>query len=86
MRLIYIYIYVIFSYTTLLFLISVHPGGWAPSSVLRTLAQREFPKFMKTFSSKIVEKYKDKPIAFSGLEFERPEIVSHIGVQNASFP
>ncbi|TNN74280.1 Collagen type IV alpha-3-binding protein [Liparis tanakae] len=30
---------------------NVNPGGWAPASVLRAVAKREYPKFLKRFTS-----------------------------------
>ncbi|XP_033218744.1 ceramide transfer protein [Belonocnema kinseyi] len=42
----------------------VNPGGWAPSSVLRALYKREYPKFLKRFTHYCKEQCKDKPITF----------------------
>lgn len=42
----------------------VNPGGWAPSSVLRALYKREYPKFLKRFTNFCKEQCKDKPIKF----------------------
>lgn len=40
----------------------VNPGGWAPASVLRTVYKREYPRFLKRFTSYVVDKTKEKPI------------------------
>uniref|UniRef100_A0A3P9Q128 Ceramide transfer protein n=1 Tax=Poecilia reticulata TaxID=8081 RepID=A0A3P9Q128_POERE len=39
-------------------------GGWAPASVLRAVAKREYPKFLKRFTSYVQEKTSSKPILF----------------------
>lgn len=43
---------------------TVNPGGWAPASVLRAVAKREYPKFLKRFTSYVQEKTAGKPILF----------------------
>ncbi|XP_011479753.1 collagen type IV alpha-3-binding protein isoform X1 [Oryzias latipes] len=43
---------------------NVNPGGWAPASVLRAVAKREYPKFLKRFTSYVQEKTASKPILF----------------------
>ncbi|XP_068608640.1 ceramide transfer protein-like isoform X2 [Brachionichthys hirsutus] len=43
---------------------NVNPGGWAPASVLRAVAKREYPKFLKRFTSYVHEKTSSKPILF----------------------
>uniref|UniRef100_A0A087XU10 Ceramide transfer protein n=1 Tax=Poecilia formosa TaxID=48698 RepID=A0A087XU10_POEFO len=43
---------------------AVNPGGWAPASVLRAVAKREYPKFLKRFTSYVQEKTSGKPILF----------------------
>ena len=45
---------------------AVNPGGWAPASVLRAVAKREYPKFLKRFTSYVQEKTAGKPILFWG--------------------
>lgn len=45
-------------------LIIVNPGGWAPASVLRAVYKREYPKFLKRFTSFCIDQCKDKPITF----------------------
>ncbi|XP_040977157.1 ceramide transfer protein-like isoform X6 [Aquila chrysaetos chrysaetos] len=45
-------------------LLLVNPGGWAPASVLRAVAKREYPKFLKRFTSYVQEKTAGKPILF----------------------
>ncbi|XP_040897459.1 ceramide transfer protein-like isoform X2 [Toxotes jaculatrix] len=43
---------------------NVNPGGWAPASVLRAVAKREYPKFLKRFTSYVQEKTAGKSILF----------------------
>nr|XP_029501672.1 collagen type IV alpha-3-binding protein-like [Oncorhynchus nerka] len=43
---------------------NVNPGGWAPASVLRAVAKREYPKFLKRFTGYVQEKTSVKPILF----------------------
>uniref|UniRef100_A0A7N8X7E0 Ceramide transfer protein n=1 Tax=Mastacembelus armatus TaxID=205130 RepID=A0A7N8X7E0_9TELE len=43
---------------------NVNPGGWAPASVLRAVAKREYPKFLRRFTSYVQEKTAGKPILF----------------------
>ncbi|XP_030272457.1 collagen type IV alpha-3-binding protein isoform X2 [Sparus aurata] len=43
---------------------NVNPGGWAPASVLRAVAKREYPKFLKRFTSYVQDKTSGKPILF----------------------
>ncbi|XP_017306936.1 ceramide transfer protein isoform X1 [Ictalurus punctatus] len=43
---------------------NVNPGGWAPASVLRAVAKREYPKFLKRFTSYVQDKTSDKAILF----------------------
>lgn len=52
---------------------AVNPGGWAPASVLRAVAKREYPKFLKRFTSYVQEKTAGKPILFWG-----PEVASNL--------
>ncbi|ETE58949.1 Collagen type IV alpha-3-binding protein, partial [Ophiophagus hannah] len=42
----------------------VNPGGWAPASVLRAVAKREYPKFLKRFTSYVQDKTAGKSILF----------------------
>ncbi|KAK2582663.1 hypothetical protein KPH14_004941 [Odynerus spinipes] len=42
----------------------VNPGGWAPASVLRAVYKREYPKFLKRFTSFCIDQCKNKPITF----------------------
>lgn len=42
----------------------VNPGGWAPSSLLRTIYKREYPKFLKRFTSYVIDQCKNKPIMY----------------------
>ncbi|XP_040915499.1 ceramide transfer protein isoform X2 [Toxotes jaculatrix] len=43
---------------------NVNPGGWAPASVLRAVAKREYPKFLKRFTAYVQEKTAGSPILF----------------------
>ncbi|KAK2845720.1 hypothetical protein Q7C36_010574 [Tachysurus vachellii] len=43
---------------------NVNPGGWAPASVLRAVAKREYPKFLKRFTAYVRDKTSDKSILF----------------------
>uniref|UniRef100_A0A0F7Z6I2 Ceramide transfer protein n=1 Tax=Micrurus fulvius TaxID=8637 RepID=A0A0F7Z6I2_MICFL len=43
---------------------NVNPGGWAPASVLRAVAKREYPKFLKRFTSYVQEKTAGKSVLF----------------------
>ncbi|GMS99067.1 hypothetical protein PENTCL1PPCAC_21242 [Pristionchus entomophagus] len=38
---------------------SVHPGGWVPTSALRHVYKREYPKFLRTFTAFVHEKVKN---------------------------
>lgn len=65
----YIYIYISICCAcllkpTFLCLLIVNPGGWAPASVLRAVAKREYPKFLKRFTSYVQEKTLGKAILF----------------------
>ncbi|CAF1278431.1 unnamed protein product [Rotaria magnacalcarata] len=42
----------------------VNPGGWVPSAALRGVAKREYPRFLKRFTSYVVEQTRNKPILF----------------------
>ncbi|KAH1001289.1 ceramide transfer protein isoform X2 [Dendroctonus ponderosae] len=42
----------------------VNPGGWAPASVLRAVYKREYPKFLKRFTSYVINQTKNKPLMF----------------------
>ncbi|XP_051981858.1 ceramide transfer protein-like isoform X2 [Xyrauchen texanus] len=43
---------------------NVNPGGWAPASVLRAVAKREYPKFLKRFTTYIQDKTSSEAILF----------------------
>ncbi|XP_037079943.1 ceramide transfer protein-like isoform X2 [Pollicipes pollicipes] len=40
----------------------VNPGGWAPTSALRMVYKREYPRFLKRFTGYVIEQCKNKPI------------------------
>ncbi|CAF1144160.1 unnamed protein product [Adineta steineri] len=42
----------------------INPGGWVPSAALRGVAKREYPRFIKRFTSYVVEQTRNKPILF----------------------
>ncbi|KAK3729093.1 hypothetical protein RRG08_005466 [Elysia crispata] len=42
----------------------VNPGGWAPASVLRAVYKREYPKFLRRFTTFVEEKTHNKDIMF----------------------
>ncbi|CAF2518133.1 unnamed protein product [Rotaria sp. Silwood2] len=42
----------------------VNPGGWVPSAAVRSVAKREYPRFLKRFTSYVIEQTRDKPIIF----------------------
>ena len=41
---------------------SVNPGGWAPASAIRQVAKREYPKFLRKFSTYVQTVTADKPL------------------------
>ncbi|XP_022837316.1 collagen type IV alpha-3-binding protein isoform X1 [Spodoptera litura] len=49
--------------TSIAYCSTVNPGGWAPAGVLRAVYKREYPKFLKRFTSYVVEQCRGKPIA-----------------------
>ncbi|KAL7667982.1 hypothetical protein ACOME3_008703 [Neoechinorhynchus agilis] len=51
--------------TRITYVASINPGGWAPASVVRTLAKREFPKFLSNFTAYVQEKTKNSAIRFN---------------------
>ncbi|CAF0828373.1 unnamed protein product [Rotaria sordida] len=42
----------------------VNPGGWVPSAAVRNVAKREYPRFLRRFTSYVIEQTRDKPILF----------------------
>eukprot|EP00730_Choanoeca_flexa_P003901 TRINITY_DN11537_c0_g1_i3.p1 TRINITY_DN11537_c0_g1~~TRINITY_DN11537_c0_g1_i3.p1 ORF type:complete len:696 (+),score=164.81 TRINITY_DN11537_c0_g1_i3:88-2175(+) len=44
------------------YLAHVHPGGWAPPSVVRAVSQREYPKFLRNLEKHCLKHYQDKPL------------------------
>uniref|UniRef100_A0A5S6Q9I1 Collagen type IV alpha-3-binding protein n=1 Tax=Trichuris muris TaxID=70415 RepID=A0A5S6Q9I1_TRIMR len=40
----------------------VNPGGWAPSSVLRAVYKREYPKFLKRFTQYVLQKVEGRAL------------------------
>jgi len=48
--------------TKLTYMAQVNPGGWAPPAVVRQIAKREYPKFLRKFSAFVQKVSKDKPL------------------------
>jgi len=42
----------------------VNPGGWVPTSALRAVYKREYPKFLKRFTHYVKDRCHDQPILF----------------------
>ena len=61
---------------------AVNPGGWAPASVLRAVAKREYPKFLKRFTSYVQEKTADKPILFWGIQVTQRLTFSSVATES----
>ncbi len=40
----------------------LHPGGWAPQSIIRGVQRREFPHFLRRFTAYVQEKTRQMPI------------------------
>ncbi|CAG5029501.1 unnamed protein product [Parnassius apollo] len=49
--------------TSIAYCSTVNPGGWAPAGVLRAVYKREYPKFLKRFTSYVVDQCRGKPLA-----------------------
>uniref|UniRef100_A0A915IAP1 Collagen type IV alpha-3-binding protein n=1 Tax=Romanomermis culicivorax TaxID=13658 RepID=A0A915IAP1_ROMCU len=50
--------------TKIIYVAQVNPGGWAPSSVLRAVYKREYPKFLKRFTQYVIQKVDGTKIRF----------------------
>lgn len=50
--------------TRLVYIANINPGGWVPAAGLRTLARREYPRFLKRFSAYVQEQTREKPPMF----------------------
>lgn len=48
----------------LTYMAQVNPGGWAPASVVRQITKREYPKFLRKFSSFVQSVSGDKSLMF----------------------
>jgi len=48
----------------IIYVAQVNPGGWAPSSILRTVYKREYPRFLKRFTAYVLSKVEGTPIKF----------------------
>jgi len=40
----------------------VNPGGWVPTSALRAVYKREYPRFLKRFTHYVINRCRDEPI------------------------
>ncbi|CAH8509590.1 unnamed protein product [Dicrocoelium dendriticum] len=45
--------------TRLVYMANINPGGWVPAAGLRTLAAREYPRFLRRFSSYVQDQTRD---------------------------
>ncbi|GAA50299.1 goodpasture-antigen-binding protein kinase, partial [Clonorchis sinensis] len=50
--------------TRLVYVANINPGGWVPAAGLRTLARREYPRFLKRFSAYVQEQTREKTALF----------------------
>uniref|UniRef100_A0A915B551 Collagen type IV alpha-3-binding protein n=1 Tax=Parascaris univalens TaxID=6257 RepID=A0A915B551_PARUN len=48
-----------------IYVAQVHPGGWVPSSALRIIYKREYPKFLRGFTKYVVERIKSHKLSIS---------------------
>ena len=48
--------------TKITYISQVDPGGWVPPAVVRSLASKEYPKFIKGFSKKLKCHVKSKKV------------------------
>ncbi|XP_068615406.1 ceramide transfer protein-like [Brachionichthys hirsutus] len=46
------------------FVANINPGGWVPAPFFRAVVKREYPKFLKRFTSYVQDKTAGKPILF----------------------
>lgn len=51
-------------WTRLVYMANINPGGWVPVAGLRTLARREYPRFLRRFSAYVQEQTRDKSAFF----------------------
>ncbi|PIO59454.1 hypothetical protein TELCIR_19084 [Teladorsagia circumcincta] len=47
----------------IIYVSQVHPGGWVPTAALRQVYKREYPKFLRTFTSYVLKNVKNKPLS-----------------------
>ncbi|CAH8431291.1 unnamed protein product [Heterobilharzia americana] len=50
--------------TRLIYMANINPGGWVPAAGLRSLAQREYPRFLKRFSTYVKDQTQHKTPLF----------------------
>ncbi|CAH8824141.1 unnamed protein product [Trichobilharzia szidati] len=50
--------------TRLVYMANINPGGWVPAAGLRSLARREYPRFLKRFSAYVKDQTKHKTPLF----------------------
>ncbi|KAL5963924.1 Ceramide transfer protein [Taenia solium] len=48
----------------LLYASQINPGGWAPAAVVRTMARREYPHFLRRISDFVIGHTAEKPLKF----------------------
>ncbi|VDD93036.1 unnamed protein product [Enterobius vermicularis] len=46
----------------IIYVAQVHPGGWVPSGALRVVYKREYPKFLRGFTSYVVQQLTNRPL------------------------
>ncbi|VDM62864.1 unnamed protein product [Angiostrongylus costaricensis] len=46
----------------IIYVSQVHPGGWVPTTALRHVYKKEYPKFLRTFTDYVLKNVKDKPV------------------------
>ncbi|KAH7722361.1 collagen type IV alpha-3-binding protein-like protein [Aphelenchoides avenae] len=51
--------------TRVAYIAQVHPGGWAPTAILRQIYKSEYPKFLREFTAYVLKKVKDQPLRLS---------------------
>ncbi|VDM50174.1 unnamed protein product, partial [Toxocara canis] len=49
-------------YCRVIYVAQVHPGGWVPSSALRVIYKREYPKFLRGFTKYVIKNLKKREL------------------------
>ncbi|KAJ1371855.1 hypothetical protein KIN20_033886 [Parelaphostrongylus tenuis] len=47
----------------IIYVSQVHPGGWVPTTALRHVYKKEYPKFLRTFTGYVLKNVKGKPVS-----------------------